>query len=149
MRLTAPSAKLGVLVAGFAGILLLTLGVGFAAESNSWAALTSLVGTVALVVTCARIFRGPSEEIAPRRPLWRTTERPTAGLIVAALLAIQAVASVLTFPDSWSRIIGLTAYGLLAVWFTASSIRLLRIKPTWHVTPNHISQVSSSFPLDQ
>ena len=43
-----------------------------------------------VVVGACRLFRGPGEDIVPRRPWWRATNRPKASIVLGILNAIEA-----------------------------------------------------------
>jgi hypothetical protein len=89
-RILNPYGKfLYVLIGGIA-VVLLNLLVA--------ALVGPVIGPVLYVVVLfgwilvgARIFRVPEEPIEPPRPWWRLTGRPTAGFVLAALFALQAI----------------------------------------------------------
>jgi hypothetical protein len=89
-RILNPYAKFLYVLVGWIAVVLLNLLVV--------ALVGPVVGPVLYVVVLfgwilvgARIFRVPEEPIEPPRPWWRLTGRPTAGFVLAALFALQAI----------------------------------------------------------
>lgn len=93
--------------------------------------VTALILTLGMVALFVRIFRGEGEPLPPR-PLWKLTAKPTAGFVVAAIFAVQAVSLLTT---NWAvqteQALSMTAailYLLIAVAFVNSSLRLRSAK---------------------
>lgn len=95
-----------------------------------------LVGVALMVLLFAgavRTFRGRGEPVAPPRPWWRMTARPTAGFLLGSFFALNVVWGLV------STIVGLPGVERLSFWdviplaggalFLNSSIRLLRFPP--------------------
>ncbi|NQX35993.1 hypothetical protein [Herbiconiux sp. VKM Ac-2851] len=133
-RILNPYGKfLYVLIGGIA-VVLLNLLVA--------ALVGPVVGPVLYVVVLfgwilvgARIFRVPEEPIEPPRPWWKLTGRPTAGFVLAALFALQAITNQLTLvlgdrgragdDGGTASVTAMTAAcGIAAVVYLASSVRL-------------------------
>ena len=124
VRIVRNTTKVAVITAATVVALLL----GLQAESlvtTSGAIVTPILMTAAIVFM-ARTFRGDDEPVAPPRPWWRATAKPTSGFVVSALL-ISAV--IRPFPSAWtgdgSTIWGLggVLYFLTALWFFIGAIR--------------------------
>ncbi|MBF4571557.1 hypothetical protein ITJ64_03420 [Herbiconiux sp. VKM Ac-1786] len=95
LRILNPYGKFLYVLVGWIAVLLINLLVV--------ALVGPVVGPVLYVVVLfgwilvgARIFRVPEEPIEPPRPWWRLTGRPTAGFVLAALFALQAITNQLT-----------------------------------------------------
>jgi hypothetical protein len=90
-----------------------------------------------LILVAIRIFRDPLvEAVAPPRPPWRWTGRPTSGYVLAALLlgatllSIFSVArsAVTDLAGSWPIIVLVVVYLGLAAGYLNSSIALGRLE---------------------
>ena len=80
-----------------------------------------------------RIFRGQGEEIAPPRPWWRMSARPTASFVLAAVFAVRsafaAIAAVNAIVYGWMDLEFLALCAVDPLIFTGylnSGIRLAR-----------------------
>lgn len=133
LRIVNPYGKfLYVLIGGIA-VVLLNLLVA--------ALVGPVVGPVLYVVVLfgwilagARVFRVPEEPIEPPRPWWKLTGRPTAGFVLAALFALQAITNQLTpvlggragdgGGSTTTATVVTVACAIAAVAYLASSLRL-------------------------
>lgn len=128
IRITSPSAKIGLVVACGA----LFPAIGFLAITISGYNVGSLVMTVLVVLFvsfCSRTFRGPSEDVRSRRPIWRMTEKPLAGYVAAAYLALVGVGLIAQRPEPVAPGIAWLCCGILfvaAAVFVNSSLKLAR-----------------------
>jgi len=128
IRITSPSAKIGLVVACGA----LFPAIGFLAVSVSGYTVGSLVMTalvVLLVSFCSRTFRGPREDVRSPRPAWRMTEKPLAGYVAAAYLVFVGVGLITQRPEPVAPAIAWSCCGILfvaAVVFVNSSLKLTR-----------------------
>jgi len=135
IRITSNESKVGVVIGGWVIGLLVALGVGAAVGGLAGTDAGVATGMVLLyltpivvVVFCVRTFRGPSEPVAPPRPWWRMTERPTSGFVVGALFLLQTVTALLTANERGPLLTLSTALpnAVAAVAFLGSAIKLTR-----------------------
>jgi hypothetical protein len=134
LRILNPYGKFLYVLVGWIAVVLINLLVV--------ALVGPVVGPVLYVVVLfgwilvgARIFRVPEEPIEPPRPWWRLTGRPTAGFVLAALFALQAITNQLTLVigdrgragedgGTASVTVVTVACAIAAVAYLASSLRL-------------------------
>ncbi|MCS5715458.1 hypothetical protein NVV95_12985 [Herbiconiux sp. CPCC 205716] len=90
-RILNPYAKFLYGFVGYLVLLMLNLVVA-ALVGPVVGPLLFVVLFFAWIVIGARLFRVPEEPVAPPRPWWKLTARPTAGFVIAALLGLQALA---------------------------------------------------------
>lgn len=125
MRVTSPSGKLGVALIGLVLSLLVGLGAGLGSGREELAAPVALIMWAGAVGVMARVFRGPSEASTPRRPWWRATARPGAGVLLAITFGASAMGALLLVDDAaWVRVMAFAVNALLACWYAHSSWRL-------------------------
>lgn len=130
IRVTTPSGKIGTLIIGavsapLAGVL---AGAAWGTVAAALASGATIIGTFAF---CFRFFRGPSEDPEAPRAWWRTTERPTAGFVVAVVFVLQACIGGFMAGER-SPAVGVTigvTYALLAVLVALSALRLRKESP--------------------
>jgi hypothetical protein len=106
----------------------------------------ALVASAVYVGT--RTFRGEGEEIAPPRPWWRMSARPTASFVLAAFFAMRSVFVSITVIDAISngwidlQFLALCALDpLIFAGYLNSGIRLLRAQ-----TPEAPSTLTTATP---
>jgi hypothetical protein len=85
------------------------------------------------IIVGARIFRVPEEPIEPPRPWWKLTGQPTAGFVLAALFALQAITNQLPRTpggragddgSTTTATVVTVACAIAALAYLASSLRL-------------------------
>jgi len=87
------------------------------------AALVAAGLTLALVVFCARRFRGEEESDAPRA-WWRLSSTPVTGFVLGVLFAAPSVVAIPTSPDA--AFVGVSIlYALIGLAFISSSLTLI------------------------
>ncbi|MFF2272849.1 hypothetical protein ACFVTX_11280 [Agromyces sp. NPDC058136] len=105
--------------------------------SDAWFAVISAVWTIAAVLYGARVFRGRGEPVAPPRPWWQMTARPTLSRNLGLLLAVVTASSFLGMvlelagvvePRSTPVVSAVTMieFGVLAYLYLNSAARLRR-----------------------
>lgn len=133
-RILNPYGKFLYVLVGWIAVVLINLLVV--------ALVGPVVGPVLYVVVLfgwilvgARIFRVPEEPIEPPRPWWKLTGRPTAGFVLAALFALQAITNQVSLVlggrgladddgGTASVTVVTAACAIAAVAYLASSLRL-------------------------
>jgi hypothetical protein len=134
IRITEGSRKAATIVTLCLGLFVVSavLAVAVSAAAGGVAALLL---TAVMVWFCGRTFRGESEDVRPARPWWRLTERPTAGYVLGALFAAQAIGYV-TAPLGWGdailRSLAFIAPAFIAAAFLNSSARLSKAAEAQH-----------------
>lgn len=120
IRIRSAGTKVATCVVGSVVILLLGLLLAGTVGSNGWAiALVGAVASVALVVFCARTFRGPDETDAPR-PWWKMTGAPVWAFTFGALFLVSGPRAVQTPSDP--AILAVVTNALIAIAFLVSAI---------------------------
>lgn len=128
VRIVHPVAKIGVVLSiGIVATLtapLIAVGTG----SGDLARLVGQALSIAGILWCTRVFRGPSEDVRAPRAWWRATEKPAAGFVVGAVLlfSIANVALADPAPRAATAAVSVVLYLVAAAWFFHSSVRLAR-----------------------
>lgn len=127
VRITDPVAKIGV-VLGIGIVATLSAVLLAAAGSGDLARLAGQVLSIAGILWCTRVFRGPSEDVRAPRAWWRATEKPAAGLVVGAVLLFSIANLALSdpAPSAATAAVSVVLYLVFAAWFFQSSVRLAR-----------------------
>lgn len=142
MRVTSPVGKLGVALASLVVSILAGAGVGLGIGPHQLAGPVALTVWAIAVVLMTRVFRGPSEELAPRRAWWRATERSGIGVLLAVTFGASAFGALLTSDyATWVRIYAFSVNVALAIWYALSSWMLSRRSAGDHAadTPRLVS----------
>jgi hypothetical protein len=136
LRIVKKRWKFGYLVAGFAllsGIDRLIVAIGV---PDLLGEVLSSVIPLAFIFGGARCFRGRREPVAPLRAWWRTTSRPTAGFVLAALFFLLVAGNVLTsiirpitITITSASISGSVIFVVLTAAYLNSAIRLVSHPP--------------------
>ncbi|MCS5736113.1 hypothetical protein [Herbiconiux daphne] len=91
-RITSAQGKVVYIVFGYFAVVALAALAG--AVGGGAVGAPVAVGLLWLwIVLGGRMFRGEDEPVAPPRAWWRLTSGPTAGFVIAALFAVQAIGS--------------------------------------------------------
>jgi len=97
------------------------------------ASLTGSLLMILVIGVAVRSFRGRGEAIAPPRPWWRMTARPTAGFVLGSFYIVSVVWSVASAiiepPDMAPLWVGSVIPLAVGALFFNSSIRLVRDPP--------------------
>lgn len=105
-----------------------------------------------VVVGACRLFRGPGEDIVPRRPWWRATNRPKASIVLGILNAIGILLGiiVLVIGQLSTGELALTFYDFLSAieaafltWFYFNSAIHLRYQITAQIGTHSIATPST------
>ncbi|WP_025156339.1 hypothetical protein [Leifsonia aquatica] len=124
MRVRTPVAKAGLIVAGYAGVVLAVIPVAVSTTA-AWGVATGSGIVLLLVLALTRVFRGENESDAPRA-WWRMTARPAAGYVLGLGFALQAVGATASAapesaPAAW---IGCLVSLVIAAAYLNSAVRL-------------------------
>lgn len=141
MRITNPSARAGIVTAS---VLLVPVPVGIVAavidasvggeraafDVNAVLAAVLLTSVVGAVLLCVRAFRGLREDRNRPRPWWRMTEGPIGSIVGAASFLLLALLWTLGsgFEVTVLRYAGVLVFGGIALAFTLSALRLIRLE---------------------
>jgi hypothetical protein len=120
IRITAPSAKAGVVIAWLIATALLVFGLA-QARLEPAAEAAALVSLSALVVFAARTFRAP-EDGNTQRPLWQlTSDRVSSTALALVFAGSSAVGLVAETPGSAASPV---VHLILSVGYAWSALRL-------------------------
>lgn len=124
--------------------------------TNAWWALVAVAMSLGLIVAATRIFRGPGEDVAPARPLWRLTATSGWSIGMAVVMGLSTLDALTGVPvvlaqagsddmaDIPSLILELLGSGLLTALFVRSAVGLRRLEAAaippaplfpWHGRP--------------
>jgi hypothetical protein len=134
LRIVKKRWKFGYLLAGFALLsaidrLIVAIGV-----PDLLGEVLSSVAYLAFIFGGARSFRGRREPVAPPRAWWRTTSRPTAGFVLAALFFLLvagnvSISIIRPITITSASISGGVIFAMLTAVYLNSAIRLVRHPP--------------------
>lgn len=120
IRIHSAGTKVATCVVGSVVILLLGLLLSGTVGSGGWLlAIFGAFASVALVVFCARTFRGPDESDAPR-PWWKMTGSPVWAYTFSALFLVSRPRAVQAATDP--AVLAVVANALIAIAFVGSAV---------------------------
>ncbi|WGD37689.1 hypothetical protein [Lysinibacter sp. HNR] len=129
IRIVSPQYKITAVVVFYVLAVPIIVFFGMAFGTLVTFALLTIAQLVALLFF-TRTFRGSSEDTTKPRPWWRLTEKPTAGIVIGCIFALQTVSLLaVSFTESYDalNLVTIVINVMITGAFFNSSLKIRRL----------------------